>query len=52
MSVELGMKIIGAGLAFAGINVALAHSDPITGGTMFAIGAAVFLWALRRQAKR
>jgi hypothetical protein len=52
MSVELGMKIIGVGLAIAGINVALAHSDAITGSMMFAIGAAVFLWALRRQAKR
>jgi|EndMetStandDraft_5_1072996.scaffolds.fasta_scaffold886855_1 hypothetical protein len=45
MSLGLAKNILGAGLAIAGINVAVTH-DTITGSAMFLMGAAVFLWGI------
>jgi hypothetical protein len=45
MSLGLAKNILGAGLAIAGINVAVTH-DTTTGSAMFLMGAAVFLWGM------
>jgi hypothetical protein len=51
MIIALGKLLVGAILIIAGVDLIISKSvmnNIATGGTIFVIGVAIFLWGLRR----